>query len=204
MGEYPLLLLASLEVGIKDSSSCWHIAQLGWESVSGLKTLWLQVQLESLSPAEANPFLEVAVKTNLGAFLKCHFFSYCRNVSSAFILPFSESMPTHWFKEKQLQNLNSWLQEFPSITANPVLLLLGFLYVATSSSPRWVTGGFGWVVVVHKSNLFFKRKINTLKMLVQCSERTQAQRIAGSATNPHEMGRDGKLHLTISCWYFLL
>lgn len=89
-----------MEGRIKYCSSWWHIVQLGWESISGLEILWLWVQLESLSPAETNPFLEVAVKTNFRAFLKCNFFSYCRNVSSAFILPFPESIPTHWFKEK--------------------------------------------------------------------------------------------------------
>lgn len=122
MGDFLLVSLAS----VWRVESWWDMAQLGWESISGLEILWLRVQPESLSPAETNPFLEVAVRTNLEAFLKCHFFSYCRNLSSAFILLFPESVPTHWFKEKQFQRLNSWVQEFPSITANPVPLLLVF------------------------------------------------------------------------------
>lgn len=60
-----------------------------------------------------------------------------------FILPFPESVPTHWFKEQQFQHLNSWLQEFPSITANPVLLLLGF-FVCSNFLPT----PDGWLEVL--------------------------------------------------------
>lgn len=142
---------------------------LGLREHFRVEILWL----ESLSPAETNPFSEAAVKTNFRAFLKCHFFSYCRNVSSAFILPFPESVPTHWFKEQQFQHLNSWLQEFPSITANPVLLLLGF-FVCSNFLPT----PDGWLEVLAglwlstKVICFSKGKEIPWRCWLSASERT--------------------------------
>lgn len=124
------------------------------------------MQLENLPPAETNP-LEVAVKSNLEPFLKCHF---CRNVSPA-LFCLSQSRCQAIDSRRSSSNIQTpdCRDSQVSQPAQPCCCWF-FLCVTASSSPRLEVLA---VVVDHKTNLFVRRKMNTLKLLVQCSERTK-------------------------------
>lgn len=105
---------------------------LGLREHFRVEILWL----ESLSPAETNPFSEAAVKTNFRAFLKCHFFSYCRNVSSVlFCLSQSQCQP---IDSKSSSSNILTLDCRNSQVSLPILFCCCwvFLCVATSSPPQ--------------------------------------------------------------------